>query len=178
MIEKRVADKYSHALLSVAETYGTEDVFLKQLEGIVSLQNTTPSIKIFLISPTIPKTVKKNVIKTICEGKYEPKLVRFFLLLIDKLRFQYLPEIVECYKKKLLGKRGVVQVKMITAIPATSEESQAFKARIEALTGKKIELLESLDPKIGGGGVLILDQHIYDASVSTKLERLKNHLLS
>ncbi len=178
MIEKTVAERYSQALLSAADTPKMQDEFLKQLEGLFLLQKEIPALKTMLLSPVIPTSSKQNVIKKICEREFDPKLVRFLLILLEKKRIRFLPGIIDSFKSRLQAARGVMQVKMITAIPISPMEKKDLKARLEASTGKTIDLLETVDPKIGGGGVLILDGHIYDASVSTKLERLKNHLLS
>jgi F-type H+-transporting ATPase subunit delta len=178
MIAQKVAQRYTKALFQLTKSHEEMESVLLQAKTYLSLQEQHPQLKAILVAPQISKAEKMKVLTKVCKGKVDPHLLHFLLILLEKDRLEYLPEIVNEYEKSLRQKFGIVNVRIITSIPVDAEKKEKLKGKLEKSSGKKIELEEKTDPGIEGGGVLIFGNQILDNSVKGKLTRLKNHLYS
>ena len=60
----------------------------------------------------------------------------------------------------------------------TKDEARALTQRLEQLTGGRIELDVQVDPSLLGGVVVRVGDRLIDGSVRSRLERLRNQLVS
>jgi F-type H+-transporting ATPase subunit delta len=93
--------------------------------------------------------------------------------LIEKRRIVYLKEIASEFKNLYNKQKGI---KVATIYVARNIENSA-KDRIIHLLEKefscKIELIEKIDTSVIGGFKIVIDDKIYDASISKQLQQLK-----
>lgn len=169
------ASRYAKALFSLS----TKD-YRKSLKDFLSLLQKNPTIDRFFTSPHIPLKSKSAVLdKALEKGlQLDSTVVTLLKLLLKNGRFEALPEIVQEYSRLIREKLGIAEAFLKSAMPLNAEQMRAFKEKLEKFTGKEMELEISLDPKLLGGGVLTLNNHLLDFSVKGKLARLKEGLLN
>lgn len=163
------ASRYAKALFLLAKTD-----FREELKSFVAILQKNPSIHRFFNSPHIPLKAKSQVLE---KGKLDPTLMTFLNLLLKNSRFGELPEIVKEYSHLVREKLGIEESFLKSALPLSEEQYQTLKSKLEQYTGKKMELEVAVDPKLLGGGVLKMNNHLLDFSVKGKLARLKEELL-
>ena len=66
----------------------------------------------------------------------------------------------------------------MSAAPLEPAEVKALTARLEQMTGGRIELEQEVDPSLLGGLVVRVGDRLIDGSVRGRLERLRNQLVS
>ena len=65
---------------------------------------------------------------------------------------------------------------MRTALPLDDGQRAEIAARLRALTGAEVEINETVDPDLIGGIAVRIGDRLYDASVRSRLERLRARL--
>ena len=72
----------------------------------------------------------------------------------------------------------VIHATATSAAPLGPDEVRALTARLEQLTGGRVELATDVDPSLLGGVVVRLGDRLIDGSVRGRLERLRSQLVS
>ena len=67
---------------------------------------------------------------------------------------------------------------LTSARDLSEAQKQELRANLERLTGKQVDLRFGIDPTIIGGVVTRIGSTIYDGSVKTQLENLKEQLVN
>lgn len=177
MIEKSVVVGYAQALFEVANENGVADEVEKDLEGIKELLETNKDFRDILYHPAITKDAKKDIInKTI--GLQCSKWVKNLLfILIDKRREKMLDYLADVFKEVAGRIRGVMCVKIQTAVPLTDSKLDRLKESLEKLMKKKVELETEINKDIIGGMIINMGNKIIDGSTLNRLRNLKKKLL-
>jgi F-type H+-transporting ATPase subunit delta len=106
----------------------------------------------------------------------ERPFVEFLLVLFDKHRINFLPEIVDQFDRLVKAEKGIAKVTVITAVPLSSGEEQGLMSTLAKKTGLTIELDKRVDPAIIGGVIIIMHDRIIDGSVRHGLNLLEEQL--
>ena len=72
--------------------------------------------------------------------------------------------------------RGISLAEVRTALPLDDEQRTAIAERLRALTGDRVEMNEKVDESLIGGISVRIGDRLYDASVRSRLERLRARL--
>jgi F-type H+-transporting ATPase subunit delta len=83
---------------------------------------------------------------------------------------------VEHFATLLRRERGVSLAEVRTALPLDEEQRDAVTERLHQLTGDEIEINELVDESLIGGITVRIGDRLYDASVRSRLERLRARL--
>jgi F-type H+-transporting ATPase subunit delta len=83
---------------------------------------------------------------------------------------------VEHFNDLLRRERGISQAHVRSALPLDDRQRAALTERLAELTGSTIELTEQVDESLIGGIAVRIGDSLYDASVRSRLERLRARL--
>jgi F-type H+-transporting ATPase subunit delta len=72
---------------------------------------------------------------------------------------------------------GIVPVQLVTAVPVGNKYRDRLKKLVEKVKHGKMEWMQTVDPSIEGGFVLQIDGYRLDASVATRLRRIRKELI-
>lgn len=176
MIAQEVAKKYARALLlSVKE----KNLLASTAEQFVALKPVIEKDENFLnylTAPHIPEEQHIGMIRKVFTGRIEPLYVEFLLVLLDKHRINFLPEIITEFDRLVKAEQGILLATAITAVPITGDERVKLIAKLAAKSKMKIELEEKVDRAIIGGMIVILHNEIIDGSIRHKLQTARETL--
>jgi len=82
----------------------------------------------------------------------------------------------EAFRRLYEDSRGIQRAQAITSRPLTETQLSALQARLEALTGKTIQLENIIDPKLIGGITLRVGGKQFDHSLRSRLDALQSSL--
>ena len=164
-----VSERYALSLYEVAQDEKQEKLYLDQLTEVCAAFDSEPDFLKMLTTPSIAAEDKQKVLKTVFEGRIEPFLLNFLMLVTDKGRIGLIHEMCQAYKEQYYFENGIVEVHAITAKPM-------LRGKMEQVTGKKVELKCSVDPSIMGGIVVKVNNEQFDTSLRTRLEELAARL--
>ena len=132
----------------------------------------------FLTAPQIRDEEKETVVKNIWSGKIENFLLNFLLFLLKKRRVQFFEQIALDFEKLYKEKLGIMEATLISVKKVEEKLQEKLISKLQKETGKKIQLLNKLDPVIIGGSILILANQVVDYSIRNRLNSLKEWLLA
>jgi len=178
LIGKGVARRYATALFKVGIEDGQVEKYGEEIKTFADFLETDKDIKIYLITPLYEKTLRQQVLETLLEKIGPSEVVkRFIVLLFEKKRLLFLKDICEYYAALLDEYKGVCRAEVITAVPLDAEELNKIKERLKEITGKKEVVLEvKEDPSLIGGIITKIGDLIYDGSIKTQLNILKENI--
>ncbi len=176
MLSQEVAKIYANALLLSVVEKGMIDVAYDQFSSLQELIAKDKSLVIFLSAPQVVDENKLSLIRTVFSSRLEKLFVEFLVVLVDKNRVNFLPEIIDEFTRLVEAKRGIGRVSVITAVALLDDERIKLKDKMQKKTNLEIILEEKVDPSIIGGMIIILHNEIIDGSVSHGLNAVEEQL--
>ena len=107
-----------------------------------------------------------------------PPVLNLVQLLLTRGRIDLLPGVAREFARLDDLRLGVVHAAATSAAALSANDRRALTARLEQLTGGRVELVTSVDPSLLGGVVVRLGDRLIDGSVRGRLERLRGQLAS
>ena len=104
-------------------------------------------------------------------------LIKFSNVIIDNSRERYICEIYEKTLDYLYDKVGVKRGYLFSASKLSDREVADIELALSKKLIARVKLKQKVDPSLIGGIKIALDDKVYDASLKTKLNDLKKHLL-
>ena len=134
-------------------------------------------LRTFLASPAVTVEAKHAVIEKITARQGASRIIRNFLFVIaDHRRTQLLPDILETFQQVIRQRQGVAEAEVSSAVELTAAQKKELAATLTKLTGKKVETKYSLNPALLGGAVVRIGDTIYDGSLRSRLNEMRNRL--
>jgi F-type H+-transporting ATPase subunit delta len=100
------------------------------------------------------------------------------LLLVSSQRQKLLPAIQEAYRELVDKKEGRVLAQLTTAIPVTEAEQKRLASELSGRLKVEVRFETTVDPTILGGVVVRVGDRVYDASLTARLQQLRQQLLT
>jgi len=174
-----LAHRYAHA---VGELVGDPQELEKVADTInafAELYQTDGAFRYALCNPVLDSRLRTQLADCALQGFDAPPVVtRLVHLLVQRNRADLMPDIarhIENHTAEWLN-RAVVDI--VTAVPLTDEMTGRIVAALGKLTGKTVIMKTKVDPDIIGGLVVYMWGVFFDFSLRTRLERLREKLLT
>ncbi len=173
MIEGRLSRRYAKAISALAREEHVEDNFALELDRFVEAYNT-PTLNRVLTNPAFRIQTRKNIAVEIAQAlNLAPLATRFLSFLTERDRLAYLPSIALHYHRLLDEAKGRVVARIVTPIPLGVAMMQNVTRVLKGICGKEVVLKEESRPDLIGGLLIELEGKVYDGSIRTQLERMK-----
>jgi F-type H+-transporting ATPase subunit delta len=173
-----IARRYARAFFEVAREDNCYKEYYEELQNFSALLDESKNLREFLANPVFDRADKKAVTDSILgKIKMSGMTASFLRLLVDKRRMGILSEITDCYRELMDAALGRARVHVKTAFPLTGELSAGLQKGLETMTGKKIEITMEEDAALLGGVVVRIGDTLYDGSIRTQLNNMRNLLV-
>jgi ATP synthase F1 delta subunit len=163
---------YAEALFEVGRDKGKLDVLQQQLGQFADAVDRNRELQVFFFSPYLSTAEKQEGIEKAIEGA-EPELINFLELLVDKHRmteiFRIRRELDELWKQE--NRR--IDVTVTSAVELDPTVVEKIGQEVERQTEEKVDLSSRVDSEILGGIVLQVGNMVLDASIRSRLEKLR-----
>jgi F-type H+-transporting ATPase subunit delta len=163
---------YAEALFDVAKGKGKLDAIGADLAQFADAVEADRDLQVFFFSPHFSSAEKVEGLRRAIGG-VDAELVNFLELLIEKGRmteiFRIGRELEQMWKKE--NKR--IDVTVTSAVELDPAVVAKVGEEIERQTGQKVELASRVDDEILGGIVLQVGNMVLDASIRSRLEKLR-----
>jgi F-type H+-transporting ATPase subunit delta len=177
LIGSTVAKRYAQAFFEIAEEEKKLEEYYRELNAINEIIEGNDELQAFLSNPIVEQKDKKNVIEIILE-KVKPSSItaNFIRLLTDKQRITLFKEILEAYREKMDEALNILRVQVKTAFPLSPELEEKLREFLVRSTGKRVEMELVEDRTLLGGLVVKIGDLVYDNSIKTQLNKIRNLL--
>ena len=174
---KSASLQYANALADIALAQGAAEPAAKQLQEFAAAYEQCADLRTFLASPAISLEAKHAVIEKIVKRQGVSKIVRNLLFVIaDHRRTQLIPEILSTFQQVIRQRQGIAEANVTSAVDLSASQKKELAATLVKLTGKKIEMNYAQDAALLGGVVVRIGDTIYDGSLRSRLNELRNRL--
>jgi len=179
VITGSIARRYAKALLEIGIQQQTYDALGKELDRAADTLRASPELRNALENPVFSLEKRKLIMDELVRRLGVSKTVRnFIMLLLDKGRIAALPDIARAHRTLVDEHAGRVRATVTSARPLDPMLETRLKTALEKSSGKVVIFEKREDPAILGGLVTQLGDTVYDGSVRTQLQQLREELLS
>jgi F-type H+-transporting ATPase subunit delta len=176
---QRIARVYAEALYRAAAKRNQVDELLDELESLTGqLFKAHPQFEAFLASGVIGRDRKAGVIRSAFANRASELLLHFLLVLNDHERLDVLQPIVTAYRDLRDEKAGRLHIQVRSAVPLPDEQRERLRQELREAFDKEPVLETETDAELIGGMVVRVDDWVYDHSVRTQLETIRNQLIA
>jgi F-type H+-transporting ATPase subunit delta len=172
---EEIAKVYSEALFEVAQEKDELDEIREQLGQFADAVSGDRDLQAFFFSPYFSSAEKRDGLAKSLDGA-SPELVNFLEMLAEKHRMPALFRIRARFDELWDEANERLEVTVTSAIELDPSVVESIGAEIEKKTGKTIELTSKVDDSIIGGLVLQVGNRVMDASVRTRLDKLRREV--
>jgi F-type H+-transporting ATPase subunit delta len=177
--ERGLARVYAEALLDVADQRGQADEIGQELETIVrEVLAQSPEIERTLGSPVVRRAVKEKLIADAFKGKVSDLLFNFLHVMNSKDRLTLLRHVAAAYRDLLDQRAKRLRVKVRSAVPLSDAQAERLRQEIAQATGLEPIVSARIDPELLGGMIVQIGDQVFDSSVRTRIETIRNQLLA
>jgi F-type H+-transporting ATPase subunit delta len=176
MKDSGVAGRYARGLFLVTERRKETARALEDLKALVPVIEHGSRFGSFLASPGVRPVDKQMALRRGLESRVTRTVVLFLELLLRKKRLSEYPRMVVEFETLVERSQGIQRAHVASAVPLTSAELQRLHAELERHTGKKIRLTSEVDPRLIGGALVRIGDHVIDRSVATLLRSIEEQL--
>jgi F-type H+-transporting ATPase subunit delta len=169
-----VARRYAEAAFEIGRADGTLETWERDL-GTLRETLADEQLRRLVEHPAVPYADKEKVLKRVVSDVSEEPM-KLALLMIKRGRPGAIDAMVERFGELVRRERGISLAEVRTALPLDEAQRTAITERLRAMTGDRIEIREVVDDALIGGVSVRIGDRLYDASVRSRLERLRARL--
>jgi F-type H+-transporting ATPase subunit delta len=174
---RRLASVYAEALLNAADKRGLVDAVGEELGSIVGeVFASDPRIELMFASPVIKRSLKEPLLARFFQGKISDLLFDFILVLNRHERLSLLRSVSSAYQVLCDKRARRVRVKVRSAVELDDNQKQTLRDTLFAALGKDPILDTRIDPDLLGGMVVQVGDDVYDSTVRTRIDSIRNQL--
>jgi ATP synthase F1 delta subunit len=163
---------YAEALFDVAKEKGKLDAVSDELAQFADALDSDRELQVFFFSPYFSSAEKADGLKRAISGA-DAEFINFLELLIEKQRMPEIFRIRRRFEEMWKKENRRIDVTVTSAVELDPSVVGKIGEEIERQTGKKVELASRVDEEILGGVVLQVGNMVLDASIRSRLEKLR-----
>lgn len=179
MSVETIARRYGTALADVVLKTGETETVKSELKAWEEMMASSADLLSALANPSIAHLDKEKVLESLISKTNPSKTTANFLrVLLRNNRLTEIAEINDKFAAVLEERSGHVAATVTSARELSADQKGELKSNLERLTGKQVQLNFNIDQSIIGGVVTRIGSTVYDGSVKTQLENLKEQLVN
>jgi len=172
---EEIARVYARSLFEAAQEADKLDVVREQLGEFADALDENRELTVFFFSPYFSATEKKEGLASALEDA-EPVVQNVLELLIEKHRMPIIFRLRRELDRLWEEENKLLPVQITSAVELEAATVERIGEEIGEQTGRKVNLVASVDPDVLGGIVLRVGNSILDASIRTRLENLRKQV--
>ena len=177
MISGSLARRYAKAVFEIGVQQGGLDKIGADIRSLATAMHDSHELTAALTSPAISRDERRNLVDGLLQRVGTVTTVRNLLyILLDGERLGTLPAISRELDHMIEARAGRVSAEVISATPLPPAQLSELVAVLEKLSGKKVSVQNRQDPELLGGVIAKVGDTVYDGSLRTQLQILRDEL--
>jgi F-type H+-transporting ATPase subunit delta len=172
--------RYAHAFASVAASSHLDTTAAQQqLNDFSKTFAGSHELREVLMDPSIPNEQKLKVLDAIAAriGMF-PQVRNFLAVIMEHQRLGELDEILAEYHAIADEQSHLTEAEIISAHPLNDQDRADLEAQVAKLAGGRVRAFYHQDATLLGGAVVRIGSTVYDGSIRTQLQQLKQRLVN
>ena len=169
---------YAIALYELSKENSELDSVENGMKSLDELINQSSDFKEMILSPTISKEDKRNVIFAIADKNNFSKILKKFLGYITiKNRLFFLKKIIENFLNLVSKNKGELKAKLISPKKLSVEEQKKIQSELSKDFKSQLNINYEYDPDLIAGLIIQIGSVMIDTSIKTKLKKLERNMI-
>ncbi len=165
---------YVDALLAVAGSVEAAGALLPDLDAFARTLGSSPELRELLRNPAVERVRKADLLGAVtAKLGTAPLAARFLSVLLVNRRLPRLGEVIAAIRERLDRSRNVVEAHLRAARPLADAEAEEIRSALEGRTRRTVRLRTETEPALLGGFVVRIGSEVYDASLASRLARVR-----
>ena len=175
--DSKATRRYARALFNVALERNEVDDVARNLQTVTETVSDSPELMMVLHHPQLTRERRKAILLRVFENSIRPDVEHFLALLVEKDRATIIPGVAREFARLVDEYRGASDATVISAIELTAKQKDALIARLKSQMSLNVIRLQSrVDPAILGGLVVRVGDKLFDGSVYSQLNQLREQM--
>jgi F-type H+-transporting ATPase subunit delta len=173
-----IARNYASALFALALRDDQVEAYGNALDQVVAVIDQEPGFRLFLDTPRVSLTEKKEVLQRVLGAHLPAHVLNFLLLSLDKRRQRLFPAFAEAYQGLVDAHLGRTHVSVQVARPLVKDELDEVAVELSRILQKEAIPHVRVRPELIGGIIFRSGDTIFDGSVRRRLQRMRRQLMT
>jgi F-type H+-transporting ATPase subunit delta len=173
-----VAKRYAKALVELAHDKNVVDKTRADIASFAATVEEHAALQKLFSSPAFTPAAKKAVI-----GELAAKLglqqttTRFLSHMAEAGRIRGFRDVQQAFEELLADRQNRARAQVTTATALDAGELGDIKKKLEAVTGKQVEIDAKVDPSVIGGVRAKIGSVVYDGTIKNQLGKMRERLV-
>jgi F-type H+-transporting ATPase subunit delta len=173
-----IAKRYAKALAQLAEEKKIVDETRADLAAFGGAVDGHPALQKLFASPVFTPADKQAVIRELAAKLgLQATTRRFVEHLAETGRIRHLKDVTEAFQEILAERTNRAMARLTTAAPINPADLADIKKKLEALTGKQVDIDAKVDASLIGGAKAQIGSTIYDGTIKNQINKMRGQLV-
>ena len=169
---------YALALYELAKENSDLPKVEEGMKAIDKLIRESSDFKEMILSPTISKENKQEVIFSIAEKNNFSQILKKFLgFVANKNRLFFLDKIIDSFLNLVSNNKGELAAKLISSKKLSSDEQKKIQDELSKDFKSTININYEYDPSLIAGLIMQVGSIMIDTSIKNKLQQIENRMI-
>ena len=174
MTEK--VEEYAAGLAKLAEAEGELNRVADELYQLGRTVELSDQLRSTLSDRAIPASRRIGILEDLLGATASPVTINLVSTLVGAGRGSHIGPIADELIRQAAESRGQAVAEVRSAITLSDDQRDRLKSALSSATGMNIDIVVVVDPEILGGVVAQVGDTVFDGSVRTRLEKMKERL--
>lgn len=172
-----VAGRYASALFELASAENKVTEVEAELISFDTLVHESSDLRFLVRSPVFSADDQYKAISAILDKAGMGALAANFLRVVATNRRLFaVSDIIRAYRQLAAHARGEAEADVVSATPLTDVQLDELGKTLRIAVGKEVKIHTRVDPALLGGLIVKFGSRMFDSSIATKLNSLKNRM--
>lgn len=178
MSETVVAKRYAEALFQLGNEKAVLEQFVEELQTVKEVFEKNSKLYTILEHPRIAKTRKQQFLDEVFQS-LNTDIVNTLKILVERHRIMITPSMIEHFIYLYNDAKGIAEATVYSVRKLSNPERQALVASfVKRFNKSTFDIHNIVDPSLVGGVKIRIGNTIYDGSISGKLKRIKQNIVT
>ncbi len=178
MANIKVSRRYAKALFDLTIETGNLDRVWDDLKSLNQIIQDSFELTHFLEDPLLSAERKSSILAILLKDKLDRLTYQFVVFLVEKKRITLLQPCCAAFDDLYYQHNEILRVSIISAKALSDEQTVSINSKLKAKFNKKIESCVIVDPELLGGFRIIIGDRVFDFSLQTQLQKIKQNIIS
>jgi F-type H+-transporting ATPase subunit delta len=177
MLTGSIARRYAKALFTLASEGGRVEAWSDALQTLKAAVEGSPDLRDVLSNPVYSREQRRAIVERLASAlSLDREPTNLLYLLAERNRLGHLAGLVDTFRDLADAHLGRVRARVTSAVPLDPAAVSAIAEKLAAATHAKVIVDRAVEPALLGGVVAQVGSVVYDGSLRTQLEDLRQAL--
>lgn len=166
-----IARPYAEAVFKLAREKNALAKWSDALSGLDTVVGDA-RVQAIINDPNVSAQQLEGLVLGVLGNTLEGEARNFIQILVQNGRLETVPHIRELYENLKREHEGVLDAKVISALPISDDQVKTLIATLEKKFNRKITTQVEVDPQLIGGVKIVVGDKVIDATVRGRLDAM------